>query len=438
MVGLISSFALASCQGSSPEARSQDEPSMREAVLYAYAPYQFALNMDRLRVEQAQAGVDINQIAHNRDLADYTSRNVTTPNTDTIYSSAILDLGAEPIEVTLPQDTDRYVSVMLMDIFSDVVAYLDHEARENDDRKVWIVGPEWAGQAPDGVAVVQSPSADAWLLGRIFVVGPEDLPQARAIQSQLTITPVNPVAPFQSRFTDLDDTKTKLMRVNEMLGRAPGHPQAARASQFADFGIVPDDVDQWSALSLRQRVVWGQAFKRVETGLKDAVFNRAIRAGWTESPKNLGRYGPDDETRAAVSLIGFGAMTREEAIYFSSETDAMGQALTGERAYTLTLYPEGVPVDGFWSLSVYQVMPDGQRFFIDNPINRYAVNNATPGLVRDETGAVSFLLTSEEPAQSENWLPTPKGPFALVFRTYGPQDPVLTGQWTPPEIQPQP
>jgi hypothetical protein len=39
-----------------------------------------------------------------------------------------------------------------------------------------------------------------------------------------------------------------------------------------------------------------------------------------------------------------------------------------------------MPVDAFWSLSMYGPSPDGRRFFVDNPMRRYAIGYRTRGL----------------------------------------------------------
>ena len=40
------------------------------------------------------------------------------------------------------------------------------------------------------------------------------------------------------------------------------------------------------------------------------------------------------------------------------------------------------PVDSFWSLSLYRLPAEGQSYFTDNPINRYAIGDRTPDLKR--------------------------------------------------------
>jgi len=46
-----------------------------------------------------------------------------------------------------------------------------------------IVGPSWNGDVPNGVGLVRAPTNAVWLLGRILVDGPADLPAVRALQA---------------------------------------------------------------------------------------------------------------------------------------------------------------------------------------------------------------------------------------------------------------
>ena len=56
----------------------------------------------------------INQFIHAEKLADATTRVVVTPNVDTIYTQAFLDVGAEPMIYGVPQ-TDRFFNVQVLD-----------------------------------------------------------------------------------------------------------------------------------------------------------------------------------------------------------------------------------------------------------------------------------------------------------------------------------
>lgn len=51
----------------------------------------------------------VNQINHAKKLADASFRTVVTPNVDTLYSQAWLDIGAEPVIYVLPE-ADRFAT----------------------------------------------------------------------------------------------------------------------------------------------------------------------------------------------------------------------------------------------------------------------------------------------------------------------------------------
>ncbi|MEL6686541.1 MAG: DUF1214 domain-containing protein, partial [Pseudomonadota bacterium] len=142
-------------------------------------------------------------------------------------------------------------------------------------------------------------------------------------------------------------------------------------------------------------------------------------------------------TRAAVGLIGFGAMRPRDASYYTAVTDGSGQPLDGAQNYTLTFDPDAVPVDAFWSITAYAVEEDGRRFFTENPLNRHSINSDTPGLERDERGMLTLQLKSDAPQSTANWLPLPEGPVAIIFRAYRPQPAIMDGTWFPPDIQPE-
>ena len=414
-----------------------DRNEWRDAALYIYGPYQYAQNVERIRTENAARGVAFNYPLHIRNLSDHTSRRVTAPNADTLYSSAVLDISTGPVEVILPDAPDRYVSVMVMDIFTDVVDVVGSwdEARGSH---FWIVKHDWTGTAPDGVNLIRVPGQDAWLLGRTFVAGPSDLDAARDVQSELIVRPVNPdatPAPWPIQTDAIPNAENAVTVVNTLLARSAGHPHTQRASAFTEKGIIPGATQSWDNLSTIEKTIWTQTFEKVEAGLKTALLRASDGTGWRTPPKNLAQFGTDDATRAAVGLIGFGALRPQDASYFTAVTDGTGEPLNGAHSYTLTFNPDAVPVDAFWSISAYLIEGDGRRFFIENPLNRHSINGDTPGLERDDSGLLTLELSVEAPDSEANWLPLPDGPVAIIFRTYRPQTAILDGQWEPPDIE---
>ena len=82
-----------------------------------------------------------------------------------------------------------------------------------------------------------------------------------------------------------------------------------------------------------------------------------------------------------------------------------------------------MPVDGFWSLTMYEATPEGQFFLTANTIGRYAIGDRTPALRREENGALTLWIGRKNPRgdKTANWLPAPAiGPFMLLLRAYLP------------------
>jgi len=88
-----------------------------------------------------------------------------------------------------------------------------------------------------------------------------------------------------------------------------------------------------------------------------------------------------------------------------------------------------VPVDGFWSISVYNA--DG--YYEKNPLDSYSLNNITAKKSADGSVAVQFGGCD---GQIVNCLPTVAG-WNYTVRLYRPHKNILDGKWSFPEAKPQ-
>jgi hypothetical protein len=159
--------------------------------------------------------------------------------------------------------------------------------------------------------------------------------------------------------------------------------------------------------------------------------------GWLYPRADLGNYGDSFVFRAIVAISGLGALTPSEAMYLRPAGDVQG-LFNGDGLYRLSL-PAAMPVEGFWSLTMYQSMGDGRFFLAENPLNRYAIGDRTEGLVRGPGGAVDIWIGRTDPggARTANWLPAPRqGAFALTMRAYLPRPELLSGAYRLPPIVP--
>jgi hypothetical protein len=417
-----------------PDAFAQSPAAIREAFLYGFAPYEMA----RLAARSVTAGAGFNRFAHRGTLSDHTARAVTTPNNDTLYSSAWVDLSAGPVEFFAPSVLGRYFSVAFMSAFTDNFRIIGTRATGGRGGRFWIAGPSYRGAAPAGVELIRSPTTDIWVLARILVDGPADLEAARAVQQRFTMAPVttDPLTPRRAAPTSAGDARNFLAVVNESLWRSRnGSGPASRASRFSATGLGPFETDRWDAMPEVQRALWQGTATQTLADLKAGLARHGREIdGWLYPAAGIGDFGADDAYRAQVALSGLGALPPAEAIYLSAQKDATGAELNGGSRYQFTLPAGGAPVDAFWSLSMYETDADGRLFFIDNPIRRYAIGNRTPGLKVNADGSLAITLSADAPADTSNWLPAPRGPFRVSFRAYLPRANLRNGRWTLPAL----
>ena len=155
--------------------------------------------------------------------------------------------------------------------------------------------------------------------------------------------------------------------------------------------------------------------------------------GWI-TMYGLGRPGNGMFLRAAHAQLFPGPVnTPEEAMYWWTNADGAGHALTGAHEYMLHFPTGGLPPNkAFWSIT----MGDAANHFVVNPLNRYSVSDRS-GLARNTDGSVDIYIQNAIPAGHEsNWLPAPAGKFILWLRVYIPGTAILDcGYEVPPVVK---
>jgi hypothetical protein len=137
-------------------------------------------------------------------------------------------------------------------------------------------------------------------------------------------------------------------------------------------------------------------------------------------------YGHKSEVDPVRFLIGaaqgWGANPPKEALYLNV-VPARNDGITVYRLNVRT-----VPVDGFWSVSIY----NAQGYFEPNAYQAYSINNITAKTGDDGTVTIQFGGCDGKIA---NCLPTMKG-WNYMVRLYRPRAEILNGKWKFPEPQP--
>ena len=108
---------------------------------------------------------------------------------------------------------------------------------------------------------------------------------------------------------------------------------------------------------------------------------------------------------------------QEAAIY----VNVVPEKNDGKTAYTLTV--KDVPVDGFWSVTLY----DEEGWMPVNEYNIYSYNNVTAKKGAD--GSITIHFGGDPKA--DNYLPIMEG-WNYIVRLYQPKKEILDGSWTFP------
>ena len=152
--------------------------------------------------------------------------------------------------------------------------------------------------------------------------------------------------------------------------------------------------------------------------------------GWDISPANAGEFGQDYLTRSAAAWKYIYVNSAVEAMYPTANVDGGGKQLDGSSGRYELKFPKGdlPPVNYFWSLTLYDAKT---QVPIENPINRYLIDDRTPGIVKEADGSLTIYVQADksEGNKAGNWLPAPKAPFYVILRTYGPKTAMLDGTY---------
>ena len=152
----------------------------------------------------------------------------------------------------------------------------------------------------------------------------------------------------------------------------------------------------------------------------------ALLALAAQLPDTKGMFGPRGQVDPVRHLIGsasaWGGNPEKDALYLNVTPDKND----GKTVYRLDV--KDVPVDGFWSISVY----DAKGYFERNPQNAYTLNNITAKKNADGSVAIQFGGCE---GSVPNCLPITPG-WNYLVRLYRPRPPVLNGSWTFPEPRP--
>ena len=424
-----------------------------EAYLYGYP----LVMMETTRIQSAKYIGPENQLRMVRQFPNAQFKEVVRPNVDTLYTTAFISMKEGPWAFEMPANNKRYELMPFMDAWTNVFASPGTRTSGNQGGTYLLAGPEWNGQVPKGMTLLKSPTDMVWLIGRTQTNGTADFATVHELQNRLRLSKwpqppdslsastdskrdaqpswqvstepsLTPVA--QMKALNTTEFFNRLMKL--MVSNPPSPEDAPLLARLAQLEIKPGQAVHLSgsnalSFSLGRWIANQRVMKALNTKAQDG--------SWSYPPLNLGRYGTDYNTRAAVAMVGLGANLPEDAMYPNTALDHQGQALNGKHRYRLHFAANALPpVKAFWSITAY----GADEFLIDNPLQRFAIGDRDP-LVFNADGSLDLWVQATPPSQKEaaaNWLPVQMGaPFLLNARLYWPEDKALNGQWKMPVVE---
>ena len=191
----------------------------------------------------------------------------------------------------------------------------------------------------------------------------------------------------------------------------------------------PQDLDEvhklQDSINVSQKSVGTVEMPKWDKASQDKVREALIALGSTMHDFN-NSFGTKQQVNPIMyligSAIGWGGNPDKEAKYVNMNVPNND----GKQVYKLTV--KDVPVDGFWSISVY----NAKGYFEPNTYNAYSVNNITAQKNPDKSVTVQFGGCD---GKIPNCIPVTPG-WNATIRMYRPRPEILSGKWKFPEVQP--
>lgn len=287
----------------------------------------------------------LGKLLHRREPASIDNQTVIRLNRDTLYTSAVFDLDAGPVTITMPDAGKRFMSMQVI----------------NEDHYV----PQVTYDAGEHTLTKEGVGTRYVVVGIRTLVDPADSKDIEAVHALQDAIKVN----------------QKSVGTFEIPAWDPASQKKVRESLLVLGSTMPD-------------------FKKA--------------------------FGTREEVDPVRHLIGtasaWGGNPDKDATYLNI-TPANND---GKTIYKLDV--KDVPVDAFWSVSVY----NAAGYYEKNQYDAYTINDITAKKAADGAIAIQFGGCD---GKTENCLPITKG-WNYTVRLYRPRQDILNGKWQFPEPSP--
>jgi hypothetical protein len=452
LAGLAFLAGCASTPSATPKTAGWIKDEVADSYVFGYPLVLMGVARD------AAVGTDpgqapLNTLRHAQALPPIGAANPPQPSVDTLDSTGWLDVGSEPVIVSLPDSHGRYIDARVLDMWTNVVwstgSQFTTSAKGLKAQTIAFVGPGWQGDLPKGVKRVDVPTRNAWVSVRIQSNGARDLTAVRKLQRAIRVAPLSvyvgdsrsaSIAPPRSNTADTalgahgtPAAQVAALDANGFFSRladslpdnppAPADPHALKI--LSDLGVTPGDPVKLPRAPEAIAAGLADGHERVSTPPSNVLTGN----GWSWFGDGVGNYGPDYALRAYAARAQPGIGTRDDEVRAVVTQDSGGHPLNGVNRYVIHFAPNQLPpVRGFWSITAYT--RDGALG--ESAPARLAVGDRN-GAHRNRDGSLDVIVSSAR-AKNGNWLPAPRADMQLALRLYAPKPQATDGSWQPPAV----
>jgi hypothetical protein len=428
-----------------------------EAVIWGMPAVNYDL-MYQAAVREANA--DFNQVIYWSRLPDWKIQTLT-PNPDSIYLMPFINTKfVGPMVLEIPSADEGSITGTVMDVWQCALEDVGPAgADKGRGGKYVILPPHYENEVPPGYIPLPSDTYRGYaLLRSIPRSGSEpDVAAAVAYGKRIKLYPLSEVAtPQETTFVDVADVvydstipydlrffeslhrivqaEPWLMRDKAMidqlasLGIAKGKPFSPDPTTRNVLNNATDDAHAW--LVARYEASFSSPY--YEGGRWALAGSRELLEGQATFFANPDVY-PVDVRGVTFSYAYFTPKRRGAgSSYLLTIADKDGRLLGGGTTYRL-LVPANAPVSQYWSATVYDRATHA-------PIRNArwpSRSSQTSGLRENPDGSVDVYFGPKAPDGKEcNWVPTNNdGGFEVLFRFYGPEEPLFDKTWRLPDIE---
>jgi len=380
-----------------------------------------------------------------------------TPNTESIYTTAWIDLKNGPIVIESPPNTLGVVD----DFWFRYVADLGNAGPDKGQGgKFLFLPPGYNGSVPDGYHVYKSPTFGNWYIARGFQVNGNPKPGAESIKAHLRIYPLSQATnPSSTNFVNVSGNAFNTIHamdfsyfdeVNQVIQEEPNTAMDPETlGLLASIGIEhgkPFAPDERMKKILTDSAAVGSATVRAlayrsrdpEAYLyRNSAWQTPFIGGSYEFLRNGARlldarsffFFMATVITPAIALQAPGAGSQ----YAFAVTDAKGQPFDGGKTYKLRL-PPNIPAKNFWSLVLYDAQT---RSMLQTDQQFPSIGSEKKGVVINPDTSVDVYFGPKAPPGKEgNWVQTwPGKGWSVILRLYGPEQAFFDKTWKPGEFE---